>query len=127
MPTSGPDRSQETDFKVYAGDVGTIIRILTDIDLTDTTGGDTGVNILVQKPDGTICTWAALREAPYTGGVIYTQTTDATISDDQTSEVAGYFYFEQTGEYLLQAYTLFSGPRHFRGETVAVTAHALFD
>jgi len=85
--------------KIYIGDVGIKVKVETGIDLTDAT---TCV-IKVAKPNGQLKEWAAVRESPYTSGIL----SYVTIGID----------LDVAGTYLGMAYIETSGGGKYFGES----------
>lgn len=93
--------------KVYVGDIGTLIKLSTGVNLTDATDQ----SIFYKKPGGTEIEKAALVESPASSGIIY-----FTLADGD---------FDEAGEYKFQAWVEFPSGEWY-GETATLTVYSRY-
>ena len=98
--------SAAVDVKYYVGDIGTKLVVSTGNNLTSATTRD----LLIQKPSGTIETWAGTQDPLDNTRIVYTiQAGD----------------FDEIGRYKLQAYVVFASGS-WRGNTAYFTVSEPF-
>jgi len=95
--------------KTYVGDVGTLIRLATKVDLSEAT---TKI-ILVRKPTQAKVQWPAEVLPPASGGIV------------QYAIQAG--DLNEAGEYKVAASVDFSNGTHYTGETATFKVYDIFD
>ena len=100
--------------KVYKGDIGTIIRLDVNTDLTGYTSRldpgppDPHTVFKVKEPDGTEVDWICDHEGSPIDGILYHEITSGEI--------------DQVGDYKIQAQVVFD-PDVFFSETITLTVH----